>query len=714
MPDFILTIRIHDFWHCGTGGRGSGDVDAEPVAEPCGLPYVPGKHLKGLLREAARFAAENGFEAIPENLETDWFGTRTEEYDGETASRFLKSGNIVVRNAVMTDSFADAWRSCGKPGPEISGMFETIRQTALKNGVALDKTLRSMRVAVPATLEARITVPEATSGAPDPAESLAVLCSLVRAVGHARNDGLGRCTVSCRPAPEETGESTAASAPEKLVSSGSTLLEIELTENVILSTSTATAGGHESLDHIPGSALWGIAASAVFPALKSDAQRLHALLFSEKLRFTNAYPLHPEAGDVSSGHPVPAPLSWHRPKDGEKIHRDLSAQSAEEAMPGEQPVQLRSGYIAPGPAGEPAHIHPSLGHHLKTAIAPSTGNAAEGQLFGFSYIPAGWRFLARIEWDSELADSEPDILRQILGIFSGREIRIGRSRSAEFGGARATLHPAPPAKSPEASSRSAFLLSDLVLPAGAGNGDLATLLPELLGNPDAGLVPEKCFIRTRRFSPWNQYRRCPDPERLVVSKGSVVTFKDAPAARPTRIGAFQAEGFGRISWSVPEPPGNPLATVAEPHGNSAPETTSGEPAGFHAWLKQRTGRKSFDAQAQKEGRRLSGKWAAFRAPLTPSQWSRLRNLASRAADWKDLKDKLVQKGDGKGRDEDRGIFTHGRMADKWHHEKGRNIYLDETILADLENLASRESDALALAACREAARLLAREAKNND
>ena len=45
-------IEFHTDWHCGSGLAAGADVDALVVKDQSGLPFVPGKTIKGLLREA--------------------------------------------------------------------------------------------------------------------------------------------------------------------------------------------------------------------------------------------------------------------------------------------------------------------------------------------------------------------------------------------------------------------------------------------------------------------------------------------------------------------------------------------------------------------------------------------------------------------------------------------------------------------------------------
>ena len=46
-------IRFLSQWHCGSGLAAGADVDSLVVKDKNNLPYVPGKTIKGLVREAA-------------------------------------------------------------------------------------------------------------------------------------------------------------------------------------------------------------------------------------------------------------------------------------------------------------------------------------------------------------------------------------------------------------------------------------------------------------------------------------------------------------------------------------------------------------------------------------------------------------------------------------------------------------------------------------
>lgn len=50
--DIHYSIKFHTDWHCGSGLAAGADVDALVVKDKNRLPFIPGKTIKGLVREA--------------------------------------------------------------------------------------------------------------------------------------------------------------------------------------------------------------------------------------------------------------------------------------------------------------------------------------------------------------------------------------------------------------------------------------------------------------------------------------------------------------------------------------------------------------------------------------------------------------------------------------------------------------------------------------
>ena len=54
------SIEFFSYWHCGSGLAAGADVDELAIKDGDGLPYVPGRTVKGLLRDAAESLARAG------------------------------------------------------------------------------------------------------------------------------------------------------------------------------------------------------------------------------------------------------------------------------------------------------------------------------------------------------------------------------------------------------------------------------------------------------------------------------------------------------------------------------------------------------------------------------------------------------------------------------------------------------------------------------
>lgn len=177
--DIKYTIQIHNYWHCGSGLAAGADVDALVICDRNGLPYIPGKTIKGLLREAVDIllALRGDTEACKDYL--DLFGYFDDKDNKKKASAFFQ-------DAVLNSSDADAIKAAHLQ----KYLYTSVASTAInEQGVAKDHSLRRVQVTLPCTLEGKILdVPEAMK--PLLIESF----GMIKNLGLDRNRGLGRCT----------------------------------------------------------------------------------------------------------------------------------------------------------------------------------------------------------------------------------------------------------------------------------------------------------------------------------------------------------------------------------------------------------------------------------------------------------------------------------------------------------------------------------------
>lgn len=430
------------------------------------------------------------------------------------------------------------------------------------------------------------------------------------------------------------------------------VFEIALEQPVIISRQAASAGAHQSLDYIPGAALLGLAASRLYAEL-APAQAW-TLFHSGRVRFGDGLPRH-ESGETG----WPMPISLHHYK-GEDPAADAFLQADRLFDPAlfvaareRQPVQLRGGYTtASGRRLRPEHIQV-----LKTAIDRDTGMAAESQLFGYSALAAGQCFRFELRADAEVA---ADLWQQLCQRLQGTA-RLGRSRSAQFGrvSIRALEGGSPPAPSEcGGTGLTLWLLSDLLL---SEHGQPCQVPhPHLLGLPEGSQWCEaRSFLRGRRYSSYNAYRRRYDSERQVIERGSVLRYQlprplgaEERSALQDGLGLMVECGLGAVAVNpallAGERPrfGAPLQVQAPVRAPAAAEAQPAdhEPA-LLGLLRARRSRRLGDLDAEEKARTLFAdlcqrvrearvyNGAAPGMPLDPpppsrSQWGAIKQLAS--------------------------------------------------------------------------------------
>lgn len=167
-------IEFFSNWHCGSGLAAGADVDALVIKDQNGLPYVPGRTIKGLLRDAA---TELGY---AEDCIKKVFGMAGE--------RNNQAGSAFFSNAVLSDFEA---REINR-GLLASHLYQTFASTAIDdNGIAEDNSLRKIETVVPCTLYGTI------SGIDNADEAMIKeAMSFIKRMGTGRNRGYGRCKIS--------------------------------------------------------------------------------------------------------------------------------------------------------------------------------------------------------------------------------------------------------------------------------------------------------------------------------------------------------------------------------------------------------------------------------------------------------------------------------------------------------------------------------------
>lgn len=161
-------IKFLDYWHLSSGLSAGAKHDSLVVKDTDGLPFVPGKTFKGLVREMAELLEKDGF------VKT-CFGAEG-----------VEMGACYFGNATVTEEIKEQIVS----NTLQDNLYDEIASTQIEDGMAVDNSLREIEVVIPISLHGEVNdVP--TEYVSDLKKSL----QMIKRMGLNRNRGLGRCSV---------------------------------------------------------------------------------------------------------------------------------------------------------------------------------------------------------------------------------------------------------------------------------------------------------------------------------------------------------------------------------------------------------------------------------------------------------------------------------------------------------------------------------------
>lgn len=178
MVTINYSITFHGDWHCSSGLAAGAELDTLVIKDRRGLPYVPGKTIKGLFREQAELLIKYMYPDFSEIFLSAM---------GEivNADNIGMSGTMFFSNATFNEQTASELEK-----HNLSALlYHTIASTKIDNeGVAEQHSLRSIQVVVPCTLYGTIENV--------PTEIVTLVekgLQLIKRLGTHRPRGLGRC-----------------------------------------------------------------------------------------------------------------------------------------------------------------------------------------------------------------------------------------------------------------------------------------------------------------------------------------------------------------------------------------------------------------------------------------------------------------------------------------------------------------------------------------
>ena len=201
MKTAFLTFDIRSYWHAGSGRGGGAALTNMVHKDPDGLPNLPGRSVKGLVRDAMYRAEVWGH--ITKGRTEAIFGLNTLAKPEERQLTRHQSvpGCLAFGNAELPEALRRHLKflACKDKGQrkELAPYFYTgLHATAInEKGTAREGSLRGYEVTIPLVLTAPIHVlDECFCDAWF--DDLRRCLPLIRGLGMGRNRGLGRCSVS--------------------------------------------------------------------------------------------------------------------------------------------------------------------------------------------------------------------------------------------------------------------------------------------------------------------------------------------------------------------------------------------------------------------------------------------------------------------------------------------------------------------------------------
>lgn len=207
---YRLTISFLSYWFVSTGNEQGAYADQLALKDSEGFPYIPGKTIKGVFREAFRLAGNSGWFSDSENeheKDNNFLNVLIQAIFGHdgTVSGFsedeLHTGGLIhVSNAELPENIKN------QIGNSKSFLFRTIQNTAVdrETGTATNKSLRTSEVVIPFHLSTEVILDapgdEVTGITRNDLDKIAGIlpdvASIITEIGGKRRRGFGRC--QCR------------------------------------------------------------------------------------------------------------------------------------------------------------------------------------------------------------------------------------------------------------------------------------------------------------------------------------------------------------------------------------------------------------------------------------------------------------------------------------------------------------------------------------
>lgn len=160
-------VKFYDYWHLSSGLSSGSRLDSSVVKGNDNLPFIPGKTIKGLLKESAKNFGNKEFLEECFGLEKDKIGACY------FTSAFLEKS---TQEQILQNNLED-------------NLYDVLATTKIDEfGIAADGSLREIEVVIPVSLYG-----EVKNLKDEYVQDMIQSLKSIKRMGLNRNRGLGRC-----------------------------------------------------------------------------------------------------------------------------------------------------------------------------------------------------------------------------------------------------------------------------------------------------------------------------------------------------------------------------------------------------------------------------------------------------------------------------------------------------------------------------------------
>ena len=191
-----LTVTFLSDWQISSGIGDGYLADSMLVRNDKGLPYIPGRALKGALREGAWILSKSGRKDLKDALDL-FFGTGKDNRKDNPKENH--SGITYIRSAQLPEALTSLLpEDRGACEGVISDLTCNRIQTALEDDQVKDGSLRSAECGIPGLVfESELEIDSTGLKVSDEwiKQYFTAVCAAVKSMGANRSRGLGNCEI---------------------------------------------------------------------------------------------------------------------------------------------------------------------------------------------------------------------------------------------------------------------------------------------------------------------------------------------------------------------------------------------------------------------------------------------------------------------------------------------------------------------------------------